>query len=239
MPNEFDTELDSIFSEREARNVKALQEVARQTAATASFAQAWDQLRANVVVPVFNQAALALARRGVTAGIGELEHGVCLYFKVNAVRSARGRERDGQPYLAVLADANTQLVSFERNRSGAGRGDEIGELPLDKVDADSVRARLLTLIRRAVLGQESCESAELRPYGGLHYVAGDVFLVRPRPIGFGTGGRQDEYHGTAKLRIRAQCFKKLESVHARHVEIEQHEIRFRDPARGVIASQDL
>jgi hypothetical protein len=147
MATEFDTELDSIFSDREARNAKALQEVARQTAATASFTQAWDQLRANVVVPVFKQAARALARRGVTADIGELDQGVCLYFHVNAVRPARGRLHDGQPYLAVLADANTQLVSFERNRSGVGRGDEIGELPLDKVDADSVKARLLTLIR--------------------------------------------------------------------------------------------
>ena len=147
MPDQFDAELDSIFNERAARSAKARQEVARQTAATAAFAKAWDQLRTTVVVPVFNEAAAALGRKGVTADIGELDHRVCLYFHVNAVRSARGRERDGQPYLAVLADANTQLVSFERNRSGVGRGDDIGDLPLDEVDTDTVKARLLTLIR--------------------------------------------------------------------------------------------
>jgi hypothetical protein len=147
MANDFDAEIDSIFSEREARSANARREVARQTAATAAFAKAWDRLRINVVVPVFTQAVSALGRRGVKAAIGELEHGVGLYFHVNAVRSARGRERDGQPYFAVLADASTQLISFERNRSGVGRGDDIGDLPLDEVDADTVKARLLTLIR--------------------------------------------------------------------------------------------
>jgi hypothetical protein len=147
MANDFDAELDAIFNEREARNAKARQELAQQTAATAAFAKAWDQLRTKVVVPAFNDMAGALARRGVTADIGELDHGVCLYFHVNAARSARGRERDGQPYLAVLADANTQRVRFERNRSGVGRGDDNGDIPLHEVDTDSVKARVLTLIR--------------------------------------------------------------------------------------------
>jgi hypothetical protein len=147
MTNEFDAELDSIFSEREARKEKARGEVARQTAQTAAFAKAWDQLRTKVVVPVFKQAAGALGRRGVTADIGELDHGVGLYFHVNAVRPVRGRERDGQPYLAVLADASTQLVSFERNKSGVGRGDDIGELPLAEVNADTVKAKVLMLTR--------------------------------------------------------------------------------------------
>jgi hypothetical protein len=147
MANDFDAEIDSIFSEREARSANARREVARQTAATAAFAKTWDRLRTNVVVPIFTQAVGSLGRRGVTAGIGELDRGVGLYFHVNPVRSARGRERDGQPYFAVLADASTQLVSFERNRSGVGRGDDIGALPLDEVDADTVKARLLTLIR--------------------------------------------------------------------------------------------
>jgi hypothetical protein len=148
MVNDFDTELDSIFSEREARSANARRELARQTAATAAFAKAWDRLRTDVVVPVFNQAVSALGRRGVTADIGELNHGVGLYFHVNAVHSARGRrERDGQPYFGVLADASTQLVSFECNKSGVGRGDDIGDLPFSEVDADTVKARLLTLIR--------------------------------------------------------------------------------------------
>jgi hypothetical protein len=147
MANDFDAELDSIFSEREARNAKARQELAQQSAATAAFGKAWDQLRIKVVVPAFNEAAGALARRGVTADIGELDHGVCLYVHVNAARPARGRERDGQPYLAVLADANTQRVRFERNRSGVGRGDGIGDIALDEVDTDSVKAKVLTLIR--------------------------------------------------------------------------------------------
>ena len=47
----------------------------------------------------------------------------------------------------VLADAGTRLVSFERNKSGVGRGDDFGDLPFNEVDADSVKARLLTLIR--------------------------------------------------------------------------------------------
>jgi hypothetical protein len=147
MVNDFDAELDSIFSEREARSANARREVARQTAATAAFAKAWDRLRTDVVVPVFTQAVGALGRRGVTAGIGELDLGVGLYFHVNAVRSGRGRERDGQPYFAVVADASTQLVSFEHNRSGVGRGDDIGDLPVGEVDADTVKAKLLTLIR--------------------------------------------------------------------------------------------
>jgi hypothetical protein len=147
MANDFDAELDSIFSERDARNAKARQELAQQTAATAAFAKAWDQLRSNVVMPAFKEAAGALARRGVTADIGELDHGVCLYIHVNAARSAKGRERDGQPYLAVFADANTQRARFERNRSGVGRGDGIGDIPLDEVDTDTVKARVLTLIR--------------------------------------------------------------------------------------------
>jgi hypothetical protein len=70
MANDFDAELDSIFSEREASNAKARREVAQQTAATAAFAKAWDQFCTNVVMPVFNQAAAALGRRGVTADIG-------------------------------------------------------------------------------------------------------------------------------------------------------------------------
>ena len=147
MVNDFDAELDSIFSEREARGANARREVARQTAATAAFAKAWDRLRTDVVVPVFNQAISALGRRGVTADIGELDHGVGLYFHVNAIRSGRGRERDGQPYFAVLADASTQLVSFERNKSGVGRGDDFGDLPFNEVDSNTVKARLLTLIR--------------------------------------------------------------------------------------------
>jgi hypothetical protein len=144
---DFDAELDSIFSEREARNAKARQEVAQQTAATAAFAKAWDQLRINVVVPAFNEAAGALVRRGVTADIGELDHGVGLYFHVNAPRLARGRERDGQPYFAVFADANTQRVRFERNSSGVGRAEGIADIPLGEVDTDTVKAKLLTLIR--------------------------------------------------------------------------------------------
>lgn len=147
MAKDFDAELDAIFSEREARSAKAREEVAQQIAATAAFAKAWDQLRTSVVVPVFNEAASALARRGVTADIGKLDNGVCLYFHVNAAHSARGRERDGQPYLAVLADANTQRVHFERNRSGVGSGDGIGDIPLAELDGDTVKARLLTLIR--------------------------------------------------------------------------------------------
>jgi hypothetical protein len=147
MAKDFDGELDSIFSEREARTAKARHEAAQQTAATAAFANAWDQLRTSVVVPAFNEAAGALARRGVTADIGKLDHGVCLYLHVNAAHSARGREREGQPYLAVLAEANTQRVHFERNMSGVGRGDGIGDMALDEVDADTVKAKLLTLIR--------------------------------------------------------------------------------------------
>ena len=138
MVNDFEAELDSIFSERAARSANVRREVARQTAATAAFAKAWDRLRTDVVVPVFNQAVIALGRRGVTADIGELDHGVGLYFHVNAIRSGRGRERDGQPYFGVLADASTQLVSFERNKSGVGRGDDFGDLPFNEVDRKSV-----------------------------------------------------------------------------------------------------
>jgi hypothetical protein len=144
---DFDAELDSIFSEREARNAKARQEAAQQTAVTAAFAKAWDHSRINVVVPAFNEAAGALARRGITADIGALDHGVCLYFHVNAPRVGRGHERDGQPYLAVFANANTQRVRFERNSTGVGRGDGIGDIPLDEVDTDTVKAKVLTLIR--------------------------------------------------------------------------------------------
>ena len=147
MANDFDAELDSIFSERETRSANARLEVARQTAATTAFAKAWDRLRTNVVVPVFTEAVSALSRREVTASVERLDHGVGLYFHLNPVRSARGRERDGQPYFAILADASSQLVSFESNRSGASRGEDIGYLPLDEVNADTVRAKLLTLIR--------------------------------------------------------------------------------------------
>jgi hypothetical protein len=147
MANDFDAEVDSIFSEREARNAKARQEAAQQIAATAAFAKAWDQVRTGVVVPAFNEAASALARKGVTTDVGKVDHGVRLYFHVNAVHSARGREREGQPYLAVVADANTQRVHFERNRSGLGPGDGIGDMPLDEVGADGVKAKLLSLIR--------------------------------------------------------------------------------------------
>ena len=147
MASDFDAQVDAIFGEREARNVKARQEAAQQIAATAAFAKAWDQLRTNVVVPAFNEAAGALARKGVTTDVGKLDHGVCLYFHVNAVHSARGHEREGQPYLAVVADANTQRVHFERNRSGVGRGDGIGDMSLDEVGADAVKDKLLSLIR--------------------------------------------------------------------------------------------
>ena len=147
MANDFEAELDSIFSEREARVVKARQQVAQQTAATAAFAKAWDELRTSVVVPAFNEAAGALARRGVKADIGELDYGVRLYLHVNAVHLGRGRERDGQPYLAVRADANTQRIHFERNMSGLGRSDGIGDMPFDEVDADTVKTKSLTLIR--------------------------------------------------------------------------------------------
>jgi hypothetical protein len=147
MANDFDAELDSIFSERAARSADARREVARQTAATAELAKARDQLRTNIVVPVFTEVVGALGRRGVTASIGELDRGVALYFHVNAVRPGRGRERDGQPNFAILIDASSQRVSFERNCSGVGRGEDIGDLPLDEVDAETIRAKLLTLIR--------------------------------------------------------------------------------------------
>ena len=147
MASDFNAELDSIFSEREARSANARRELARQTAATAAFAKGWDGLRTNVVVPVFTEAVSALGRRKVMASIEKLDQGVGLYFRLNAVRSGRGREHDGQPYFAILPNARSQLVSFERNRSGVGRGEDIGDLPLDEVDADTVRAKLLTLIR--------------------------------------------------------------------------------------------
>ena len=62
MANDFNAELDSIFSEREARRANARREVARQTAATAAYAKGWDGLRTNVVVPVFTQVVSALGR---------------------------------------------------------------------------------------------------------------------------------------------------------------------------------
>ena len=147
MAKDFDDELDSIFTEREARTVKARQQVDQQVAATAAFANAWDQLRTSVVVPAFEEAVGALARKGVKADIGKLDHGICLYLHVNAVHSARRREREGQPYLAVRVDANTQRIHFEQNRSGVGRGDAIGDMPFDEVDTDTIKAKLLTLIR--------------------------------------------------------------------------------------------
>lgn len=147
MTKDFDAELESIFSERETRNAKARQQLAQQNAATAAFATAWDQLRTSVVVPAFNEAVGALARKGVTTDVGKLDHGVCLYFHVNAAHSARGRGREGQPYLAVLADANTQRVHFEHNSSGVGRGEGIGDMPIDEVGTDTVKSKLLTLIR--------------------------------------------------------------------------------------------
>jgi hypothetical protein len=147
MASDFNAELDSIFSEREARGASARREVARQTAATAAFAKGWDELKTNVAVPVFTEVVSALGRREVMASIEKLDHGVGLYFHLNAVRSGRGRERDGQPYFAILANVRSQLVSFERNRSGMGRGEDLGDLPLDEVDADTVRAKLLTMIR--------------------------------------------------------------------------------------------
>ena len=147
MANDFDAELDSIFSEREARIVETRQQVARQTAATAAFAKAWDRLRASVVVPALNEAAGALARRGVKAEIGELDYGVRFYLHVNAVHLGRGREREGQPYLTIRADANTQRIHFERSMSGLGRSDGIGDMPFDEVGADTVKTKALTLIR--------------------------------------------------------------------------------------------
>jgi hypothetical protein len=147
MANDFDAELDSIFGEREARVVKARQQVAQQTAATAAFAKAWDQLCTGVVMPAFNEIAGALARRGVKADIGELDYGVRLYLHVNAVHLGRGRERDGQPYLAIRADASTQRIHFERSMSGLGRSDGIGDMPFDEVDADTVKTKSLMLIR--------------------------------------------------------------------------------------------
>jgi hypothetical protein len=98
-------------------------------------------------VPVFTEIVSALGRREVMASIEKLDQGVGLYFHLNAVRSGRGRERDGQPYFTILANVRSQLVSFERNSSGVGRGEDLGDLPLDEVDADTVRAKLLTLIR--------------------------------------------------------------------------------------------
>ena len=147
MANDFDDALDAIFTEREARSENARREVARKTEAVAAFAKAWNELRTNIVVPVFIDAVGALGRKGVTASIGELGHGVGFYIHVNAVRAGRGRERDGQPYFAILVDASTQLVRFERNRAGVGSGEDIGDLPLEEVDANIIRARLLTLIR--------------------------------------------------------------------------------------------
>jgi hypothetical protein len=147
MVNDFNAELDSIFSEREARRANTRREVARQIAATAAFAKGWDGLLTNVVVPVFTEVVNALGRREVMASIEKLDQGVGLYFHLNAVRSGRGRERDGQPYFTILVNVRSQLVSFERNRSGLGRGEDLGDLPLDEVDADTVRAKLLTLIR--------------------------------------------------------------------------------------------
>jgi hypothetical protein len=147
MANDFNAELDSIFSEREARSANARRELARETAAAAAFAKGWDGLRTNVVVPVFTQAVSALGRKEVMASIEKLDHGVGLYFHLNAVRSGRGREHDGQPYFAILPNVRSELVSFERNKSGVGRGEDLGDLPLDEVDADTVRAKLLTMIR--------------------------------------------------------------------------------------------
>jgi hypothetical protein len=147
MAKDFDAELDSIFSERETRQAKARHEAAQKTAATAAFEKAWNQLRTNVVMPALSAAADALAQKGVKAGVGDIDHGVCLYIHLNDERLARGHGHEGQPYLAVVANVNTQRIRFERNVSGSGRGDGLGDMLVDEIDIDTVKAKALTLIR--------------------------------------------------------------------------------------------
>jgi hypothetical protein len=147
MAKDFDAELDSIFSERETRNAKARQEAAEQTAATAAFEKAWAHLRANVAMPALSEAAAALAKKGVKADVVDLDHGVGLYIHVNDERLGRGRGHDGQPYLSVVATAGTQRIRFERNISGSGRADGLGDMPVGEVDIETVKAKALTLIR--------------------------------------------------------------------------------------------
>ena len=147
MAKDFDAEIDSIFTEREARRAKARQEADQQIAATAAFEKSWAQSRANVVIPALSAAAAALAQKGVKADVVDLDHGVCLYIHVNDERLGRGRGHEGQPYLSVVANANTQRIRFERNVSGSGRGDGLGDTPAGAIDIDAVKAKALTLIR--------------------------------------------------------------------------------------------
>jgi hypothetical protein len=147
MAKDFNAELDAIFMARDARIAKAQQNAADAKAVSDAFTKASAKCFQTVIAPSLSEMAALLAKRKVIARAAPFHGGIALHIVSGEARSGPGREFDGQPYLGITPELQTQRIHFERNTSGSGRGVGTGDLIPTEIDADFVKTEVMTLIR--------------------------------------------------------------------------------------------
>jgi hypothetical protein len=146
MAKDIGQELDSIFAHHKARVAQARDEAAGKGAAEENFGQAAAVCLASVIVPALQQMAQALNERGVAARV--LTEGDDARIDIPVSRHARlGHGHGGYPYLRARPDRQSRRICFERNTSDARGGNVLGDYAVAEVNAESVKAMVMDLVR--------------------------------------------------------------------------------------------
>ena len=146
MGKDIEQELDAIFAHHNVRVAQARSEAAGRTAAEQSFDEAAAACFAAVITPALQQMAEALNHRGVAARVQADGSGTRIDIPVS--RHARlGYGHGGYPYLRARPERQTQRIQFERNVSDGRGGSAIGDVAIADVNAGSVKALVLDLVR--------------------------------------------------------------------------------------------
>lgn len=146
MAKDIEEELDAILAHHKTRVAQSRNEAAGKSAAEEDFSQAATVCLARVITPAFQQMAQALNERGVAARVPT--DGSDARIDIPVSRHARiGHGLGGYPYLRARADRQTRRIHFERNTSDSRGSSAVGDYTITEVNAESVRAMVMDLVR--------------------------------------------------------------------------------------------
>ena len=145
MAEDIEKELDAILAAYEARVQKG--EAAAGTKAAHAFVQAATDSLTRVIRPALHEMEHALSKRNVAAKVVADRISARIYIPCPRGSCPPGYGIMGIPYVLATLDCGNHRIHFERNTSGGGAGSGVGDYATVEIDADLVKAKVMTLVQ--------------------------------------------------------------------------------------------
>ena len=147
MAEDIEKELDAILAGYKARVRQEKGRAPTDRKTEKAFVEAATDCFTRVIRPALHEMEQALSKRNVAAKVIGEGISARIYIPCPPNSCPEGYGIVGIPYVLATVDCRNHSIHFERNTAGGGAGSGVGDYTAADIDADLVKAKVMTLVQ--------------------------------------------------------------------------------------------